>query len=73
MENKEPGRHLQIFLSDGDRTLEVDAGEDGDPAIVADTLVAALATADPEDVEHIVRHGLGSNGRVTRRSHRALG
>jgi hypothetical protein len=68
MAGPEPGRKIQIHITDSDRLVEVTLDENPDAVQddVADALVRALGTEDPHDAERELASSLDDLGRVRR-------
>jgi hypothetical protein len=68
MAGPEPGKQIQVHITDSDRLVEVtlDDGWDGAQDDVADALVRALGTPDPHDAERDLAASLDDLGRVRR-------
>jgi hypothetical protein len=66
MQRREPGRDLRILFTEEDRVLEVTAGGDDDPADIADSLVAAIATDDANAAERLLRSEASADTQIKR-------
>jgi hypothetical protein len=60
-----PDRPIEIFFARADRTVVVEMGDE-DP-VIADVIVDALGTEDPDETEDRLREGVGALGVVRRR------
>ncbi len=65
MQRREPGRDLRVLFPDDDRVLEVTVGSE-DSAAVADALVEAIGTDDPDQAERVLRSGTPADTQVKR-------
>jgi hypothetical protein len=65
-DGSDQGRRIEVHITDSDRLVEFQLGDDQDPATpaVADALVSALGANDPRDVESRLESGLGDLGTV---------
>ena len=60
-----PGRPIEIFFAHADRTVVVEFGDEDAP--IAEVIVDALATEDPDETEDRLRQSVGALGVVRRR------
>ena len=60
-----PARNIEIFFALADRTVVLEMVDED--AVIADMIVAALSTEDPDETEDRLRDAVGASGVVRRR------